>query len=67
MIGNLPYGKKKKTCIIIITKVVGNSGIRAFSWTFSADQRIRENCERVAVYSGVDLVLNDFFIYLIYS
>lgn len=47
--------------------MVGNSGIRAFSWTFSADQRIRENCERVAVYSGVDLVLNDFFIYLIYS
>lgn len=29
MIGNLPYGKKK-TYIIIITKVVGNSGIRAF-------------------------------------
>ena len=55
--------EKKKTYIIIITKVVGNSGIRAFSWTFSADQRIRENCERVAVYSGVDLVLNDFFFF----
>lgn len=42
---------------------MGDSGTGAFLWTFSAQQRIRENCERGEVYITVDFVLNDFLSY----